>query len=430
MKKFIPFLIFLLILTGCTFKPYESADINNSLELSTSGKTTLNLTDIDPADHGTIQDADHSTGDVEGTIYVYFNDYLLNSTVTASNFVLSENSASGDISNINVVYEPNFKRVKITATFADNATYTLTIKNGVKSTSNSFLDGNKNNIDDGTPYDDIKFQFATGTGSDFVDYENPIVLGVYPNQGNIDPGTDLVVRYSELVESSKVVNSTKLYKINDDGSRSEIDIEIVDYSYNAVSHTWDATFQPKNGDPLAERRFYELAVTCSTITDSAGNKSLPYFDQEYKSQIKDYKSIFLTESTSGDDDTPPEIQHINVGYGSPFITIKFSEHMDISKLTTGNIKVYANINGDYTYISGSISISSDTSTVEYSLINLDWDNTSAIYLFVSKNITDNSDKKWSLDNNGNLIGGESYDPTRKSRWDNYEKSDDFYERIW
>ncbi|HAF07788.1 MAG: hypothetical protein XD76_0486 [candidate division TA06 bacterium 32_111] len=430
MKKFIPILIFILILAGCTFKPYESTDIKNDLELSTSGENILKITDVVPSNYGTINDVDPSTGDVEGVIYIYFNDYLLNSTVTTTNFVLSANGSSGDVSNLNVVYEPDFKRVKITATFADNATYTLAIKNGVKSTSNSFLDGNGNNIDDGTPYDNVLYQFSTGTGSDFVDYDNPIVLGVFPEEGNISINTHFYVDLSELAESSKVVNSTKLYKINDDGSKTELDIELVGYSYIWWLGVWEAEFQPKNGDPLAERRFYQIEVTCSTITDSAGNKALPYFDDVFKPSIKNYTSTFLTESNGGDDDRPPKVNGVNISYGSPLLTIRFNDNMDITKLTTSNIKVFAYINGNYTYIPGSISVSPDTTEVEYSLINLDWDNTSSVYLYVSKEVTDNSDKKWKLDTNGNDIGGESYDPTRVSLWSDFSDSDDYYRQVW
>lgn len=430
MKKFIPLIIFILILAGCTFKPYESADIKNDLELATSGKTILNILDVDPNNMATINDIDPSTGDVEGVIYVYFNDYLLNSTVNATNFVLSENGPSGDVSNINVVYEPEFKRVKITATFADNATYSLKIKNGVKSTSNSFLDGNNNGIDDGSPYDDMIYQFKTGGGTDFVDYVNPIILGVFPNTGNTNVNSHFYVEFNELVESSKVVNSTKLYKINDDGSRSEINIELVDFSYIWWWGLYEAEFQVKNGDPLAERKLYEIEVVCSTITDSAGNKALPYFENTYTSSIKNYKVRFLTQGTGADDDIPPRINWVNVGYGSPILTIHFNDNMDITKLTNNNIKVFAAVNGNYTFIPGALSISPDTTEVEYSLINLDWNSTSNIYLFVSKDVTDNSDKKWSLDTNGNNIGGEGYDPTRKSAWDDFTDSDDYYKIVW
>jgi len=102
------------------------------------------------------------------------------------------------------------------------------------------------------------------------------------------------------------------------------------------------------------------------------------------------------------------------------ITIRFNDNMDITKLTTNNIKVFAYVNGNYTYIPGSISISPDTTEVEYSLINLDWNNTSSVYLYVSKEVTDNSDKKWKLDTNGNGIGGESYDPNRVSAWSDFQ----------
>lgn len=430
MKKFIPLIIFILILAGCTFKPYESADIKNDLELATSGKNILNILGTDPGNMGHIQDVDPSTSDVEGVIYIYFNDYLLNSTVNPTYFVLTENGPTASLANITVVYEPEFKRVKITATFANNATYTLRIKNGVKSTSNSFLDGNGNEKDDGSPYDDVIYQFRTGSGTDFIDYENPVILGVYPNTGNVNVNAHFFVEFDELVESSKVVNSTKLYKINDDGSRTEINIELVDYSYIWWWGIWEAEFQVKNGDPLPERKLCEIEVACSTITDSAGNKALPYFDDVYTASIKNYKTRFLTQGSGGDDDTPPRVNGTSIGYGSPVLVIHFNDNMDITKLTSNNIKVFATVNGSYTYIPGALSISPDTTEVEYSLINLDWNNTSEVYLYVSKEVTDNSDKKWRLDTNGNGIGGEAYDPTRQTMWDDYTDSDDYYKRVW
>jgi len=419
MKRFIPlFLSILLISAGCAFTPFDGADYSANFEPSLTGKVPMNITGSTPADEGNIQDTDWDTGDVEGIIYIYFNDYLSSSVVNATNFKLMENNTDGSIEDVTVEYEKNFKRVKITATFADGATYSLKISGDIVSAGGCFLDGNGNSIDDDSPYDDIYLQFRTGGAFDWADHDNPELDGMGPNGGNIDVDDWFYVSFDDYVDSESVADNVFLVR---ESNGDEIDLELMVYF---GSGAW---FRVDGGDSLAERQTYVLTVRCSEIVDTFGNVALPP-NGYYLPEIPDFSSRFMTNSFSGDDAYPPSVWNVNFPWGGEFLTVSFSEPMDIATLTSSNIKFYADFGYGPIYVPGDLSIHPDSTTVEYSLINFDWDNFNQGLIVISKDVTDNSDKNWTLDGNGNGIGGEDADLERE--FFGYEDSDNYNEWFW
>jgi hypothetical protein len=414
MKRFIPLLLaVILIYAGCTFTPFDSSDYSSIFETTVSGKVAIKqpVPSSLPSDSGKIEDSDTIAPDVQGIIFIYFTDYLDASTVTEGNFVISGNSISGTAKDITVEYEKNFKRVKITGTFSLNATFTLKIvADKVKSAGGNYLDGNGNNIEDGSPYDDIYYQFRTQGGTGFKDYDNPVLTWLGPNRGNTRLSDTIRVFFSETVDSADLVNNISL-KVE---GGAEYTLKLLHYYGNY------AFFRVAGVDTLladfAERKAYIIEINLAEITDSAGNVCIPY-NTVYTSENPVYSVRFVTRSTHGDDATPPTVQSATLPDSSDFMTITFNEAMDISTLTSDNIKLYANFGNGMVYVPGEIYIHPDSIVVEYSLINMDWANVTAKKLIISKDVTDNSFDKWNLDNNDNAMGGEDADPSRI--WENY-----------
>ncbi len=418
MKRFIPIILVIILLSaGCAFVPYDGADYNSTLESQITGKIPMNITGSTPADEGNIQDTDGDTGDVEGIIYIYFNDYLSSSVVNATNFELMENHTDGSIEDVTVEYEKNFKRVKITATFADGATYSLKISGDIVSAGGCFLDGNGNSIEDGAPYDDTYLQFSTGGAADWADHDNPKINGMGPNGGDVDVDNGFFVFFDDYVDSESVADNVSLVR---ESNGDEIDLELMNYFGTG------ALFRVDGGDSLAERQAYIFTVKCSEIVDTFGNVALPP-NGYYLPEIPDFSSRFMTNSYSGDDYTPPTAW-VSMPSGASFLTVHFSEPMDIATLTAANIKFYADMGNGPVYVEGDFSIRADSTAVDYSLINFNWDNFDQGLIVISKDVTDNSDKNWPLDGNGNGIGGETADIERD--FFGYEDSDNYSEVIF
>jgi len=416
MKRFIPLIFALLLISaGCTFTPYDGIDYSAAFEPQATGRVPMYIDATSPDNFGNIQDTDWDTGDVEGIIYVYFNDYLSSSVVNETNFELMENNSDGSIEDATVAYEKNFKRVKITATFADGATYSLKISGALVSAGGCFLDGNGNGIEDGATYDDIYLQFSTGGSFDWADHDHPVLNALTPNGGDIDVDDWIFVSFTEYVDSEALVENVSLVR---ESNGDEIDLELMGYFGSF------AFFRVDGGDSLAERQTYVVTVNCAEITDTFGHEALPP-NAYYLPEIPDFSSRFMTNSFSGDDYTPPSVSNVSMPWGGPFMTVSFSEPMDIATLTAANIKFYADFGYGPIYVPGELSIHPDSTAVEYSLINFDWNNFNQGLIVVSKDITDNSDRNWLLDGNGNGIGGEEADLNRE--FYGYEYSDNYTE---
>jgi len=146
MKRSLPIIILMLLfLAGCSFKPAEMPDFNNSMGLNISGTTQLNFVGSNPSDGDEINDVDADESNIQGILYFYFNDYLSNSSVISDNIEITTTSTNGDYDDIVITYEKNFKRIKVEGTFENDAAYTFRFASGgIQSASGSYFDGNGN----------------------------------------------------------------------------------------------------------------------------------------------------------------------------------------------------------------------------------------------------------------------------------------------
>ncbi len=420
MKKvlIINLIVFLLIIAGCSFKPAESPALNNNLEDNVNIVNTLNDPTTDPANNNALVDMDPSTGTIEAIIYVYFDDLLDASTVSTTTFEITNNNNAAGYDNLTVEYQEDFGRVKIAGDFNDNGAYALTIKaSNLKGREGKYLDGNGNNINDGSPYDDMIFQFYTGTGNaDLKNYDHPTIVDFGPVTGRENINGTFYITFSQEMDSASVVNNVQLIRESDGGSVSnDTLISITNIGGGEYQYTF-------NLDNLANMTFYDVEINCANIYSADSLVLVPYNEEYTTDTPDDFTFRFLTEASTGEDDNPPTISNINYTSGDKYIEIDFSEKMDISTFTNDNINVYYydfNVYG-YVKIPGTIIASDDSTSAYFSMINFNPDLSYFLLIKVSSDVTDSAGL--CLDGNGNDIGGEEYDPDRIS----YENADSYF----
>lgn len=411
MKRVLFLVAILLFIAGCAFKPAEVADFTKNFETDNpTGSNIVAFTASSPNNYGLIVDTDTDESNVQGVIYVYFDDFITTGTVSGC-FTFTEENDAADVNDLTTEYERDLKRVKFTAEFDDDGAYLLTISaDDFASVTGSFLDGNGNGLDDGSPYDDILLQFYTGTGfMDFQDHTNPQITGFGPKTGQIGLPSTFYIEFSEPLDSALVVANVGMFRKSDDRAVSNDSLTGI---------TMGGTrFNFQIPDDLSDIETYYVLIDCEAIYDmDADNKNMllpPGWD--YVSGITTYSFEFMTARTDpDDDDTPPAVA--SVSNNGDHVKIDFTEEMNPSMLTNSNIIVMAFYDGRYTVVDAEYIIDDDNEGLIVPLINALSNDISVI---VKKEVQDMAG--FELDSNGNGIGGEVEDQNRYY----YTDSDDY-----
>ena len=412
-KLFLIIPIILLFFAGCTFTPAETIAIINDLEESTVAVNIMEMTDVNPNDGTILWDQDGDASDIQHTIYITFDKYFASGVVSFTNFELTEENNAAGIDDQTIEYQKEFNRVKIFATFDDDGAYMIRIvADNVIGENGDFLDGNGNGIEDGSPFDDILIEYTTGIGATDNDYEHPKLVMFGPIWQ--EPTTsDFRLYFDKTMDSTSVVNHVNLYK--EDGSSVSNDTLI---SIDASHSTYIFLI-----DDVDDLSMFYVEIECEDIVDSFGNVMVPYNEEYTTDYPENFVFWFMTEDNDvSEDDTPLHVN--NVSTANPdYVEIFFDDTLDVTTMTDDNIFVYYMSGGEACYIPGDIILSDDTEGCLYSLIN--YDKVSRQLMIVVKKET-RDDAGWLLDNNGNNIGGEEYDPNKWVHTD----SDDYVGYFW
>lgn len=408
MKRVLFLMIVLLLIAGCAFKPAEIANYVMDLEEGTTAKNIVAFNGSSPANGGAIADTDPDNSDVQGIIYVYFDDFIKDATVTDC-FEMTEENDAANIDYLTVTYERDLKRVKIVAEFNDDGAYLLTIAaEGFESVTGSFLDGNGNGINDGSPYDDVLLQFYTGAGAvDMQDHVNPTFTSFAPVTGRINPVTqNIIIQFSEPIDSDLVVDNVELFK----SGGGSVNGDTLIFQLGEFYYVFDIP------DNVVDITKYYVSINCAALHDQSDLENMllpPGWD--YVEGIGTYTYEFMTaKDDPDDDDTPPSVASV-VNNGD-HVKIDFTEEMDIATLTDANIIVLAYYDGRFTHFDADFIIDDDKEGLIVPLINA---LSNDITVIIRKEVTDEAG--FMLDNNGNGIGGEVEDKDRVY----YPTSDDY-----
>lgn len=411
-KLFLIIPIILLFFAGCTFTPAETIPIINDLEANTTALNVMHMTDVDPNDGTNLWDQDADESGIQHTIYITFDKYFASGVVSFTNFELTEENNAAGIEDETIEYQKEFNRVKIFATFDDDGAYMIRIMaDNVVGENGDFLDGNGNGIEDGSPFDDILIEYTTGIGVTDNDYEHP-KLWMFGPIWQEPTTSDFRLFFDKTMDSASVVNHVNLY--NEDGSSVPNDTLI---SIDASHSTYIFLI-----DDVDDLSMFYVEIECENIVDSFGNVMVPYNEEYTTDEPENFVFWFMTEDNDpAEDDTPLHVNNVIVN--PDYVEIFFDDTLDITTMTNSNIFVYYMSGGEAYYIPGDIILSDDTEGCLYSLVN--YDKVSRELMIIVKKET-KDDAGWMLDNNGNDIGGEEYDP---NKW-MFTDSDDYIEYQW
>lgn len=283
---------------------------------------------------------------------------------------------------------------------ADSVRYMVFVSSEVKDIHGNKLDGNRNGIPEGSPFDDYKnaqFHCPAGAGSPLPDFTPPRLLNYSPAYGSNDVSTTPNIR---IVVLGKDIDTSTAHPGIIELKEYETGITVPCKRDSIVKTAIITTlwFSPKN--TLAYGKVYQLTIK-NEVRDSAGN----YMDIDGNGVVEadeDTVIHFATQLSNGDPAEFPEVQSATFDPDLKLIHVRFTKKMNTSDFNYNNIKVFKHrFPYPSGFISGIIRADLDGKGFTYSLT--EWDGTYPIYLFISYTVKDSVGFK--LDGNGDGVGG-------------------------
>jgi hypothetical protein len=373
-------------------------------DLPTTGAGNFpHVVSVSPNNRGQIFDDNPDTSDIQASVTVTFSDYMDWATLTGNVKVINT-TTGGEVQSIVVTYNAEARKAYIRSDgWASGSAYLLTLSAGADGIKNRFgtaLDGDRDTIYDGSPYDDYLTTFYTsGSASDScVAIIAPRVISINPDTERVFiPQPEITINFSTAMDTTNLANyitNFKLFKGSIAGDPVPID--------TAYCIPMSIRFKPR--DSLLVGNTYFFVITSANVKAKYPNNTPAYLlplDADYDGSEPtepNFSWYFLYDTIA-----PPRVTNCEEIMNG--VRIDFSTRMDQTTLTTENIKVFDSIG----YVPGSFVIvneSSDyhTTTVEYYFERTAY---SPSKVFVSKNVK--STKGRMLDSNDNGIGGEDKD---------------------
>jgi hypothetical protein len=353
------------------------------------------IASIDPGDTEEIDDVDPSTSEIEGEIVIYFECFMNENTINTSNIVVRDTTNGTSITGAELTYFPEIKKAVYRGTFSNDAVFIVTLKNALENQAGVFLDGNGNELDDGSPYDDVKYRLYTGTGNVWdYDFVHPEIDWVDPGTTNgVDSLPTITVKFTD-----SDIDTSKLNLSNFNLMKTSNQVAVSCTLLTAASDR--IQFRPKSN--LDQTTQYTVTVKCASVKDTCGNVLLGHKDDDpvWIENIPDYTWDFITARTDTlHDGVPPQV--IGVNPSGEELIVRFDDDMDISTFTTSNIRVY---DGNQQNLVGSIIPDYDERGFHYTLENAI--SGTQYTLWVSKDVKEQSPGGWNLDGDGDGVGGE------------------------
>ena len=405
MKKILIIGTVIILLAGCGKKEnLLSPNYNVSHTASSSNLPTIVSTS--PGNYGRIQDQNGGLANVQAEITITFSDYMDPATIDTNNIVLY-NVSDGSYVDRSISFDNERKTAYITATIPNDAGFLMIVKNSVHNLSGLPLDGNKNGLQDGSPYDNAVYAFYTGSGnnvSNKIRTAPPTIASVSPGiEGNVSVHSPIVIKFSNgPLDTLKFI--TQNFHLKENGS--------IAVSDSIASFSPDSVVIVPRGDTLKRGTIYTFTIDAykliaepdtvlKAITDTSITNCISYLrsvDTDSNNIITPDEDSFYTWkfiTTGSNSVVPPQV----FWYGdySTYYDFIFTKTMDISTFTKDNIKVFDNSG----YVPGTFWISMDSTEVKYYYDRTPNGSCSA---WVSMEVKDTDGNM--LDGNGNGVGGE------------------------
>ncbi|MEO0093223.1 MAG: Ig-like domain-containing protein [candidate division WOR-3 bacterium] len=357
---------------------------------------------VSPQNRAMLTDDDPDTSGIQASVVVTFSDFMDPESFSGNVKVI--NTTTGDsVPSIVVSYNKEAKKLYIRSEgWSSSSAYLLRlITGGIKNRYGTVLDGDRDGIADGSPYDDYLTTFyTTGSAPDScVPTVQPKITAISPDTQRItDPRPTITINFSTKMDTTRrtdYIANFKLFKGSPTGD--PVPIDTVYCQEDRIS------FKLKQaGDSLINGNKYFFVITSANLKAKYPRNTPDYLftlDADYdgpESNEPNFVWYFLYDTIE-----PPTVNHEPITNGRRF---NFSQRMDETTLTAENIKVF-----DATgYVPGSLVILNRTvpnaTSVEY---YFEREANGPFKVFVSKNVK--SKKGRLLDSNGNGIGGEDTD---------------------
>jgi hypothetical protein len=377
--------------------------INTDLPTTGAGNFPY-VVNVYPDNQGLLPDDDLDTADIQASVVVTFSDFMDEASFGGNVTVM--NTTTGDmVPSVVVSYNKEAKKLYIRSEgWSSSSAYLLTlVTGGIKNRYGIALDGDRDTIFDGSPYDDYITTFYTN-GSDpdsCVATSVPTITSISPDTIRIiNPRPAMTINFSTAMDTTDLtefIGNFKLHKNSVTGDAVPMDtIFCTPYSIQ---------FKLKQAsDSLVNGTMYYFVINSANLKAKYPRQTPDYLlplDADYdgpESTEPNFVWYFLYDTIA-----PPVVSNVEqITNGRRF---NFNTRMDESTLTLDNIKVF----DETGYVPGSLVIKNQntdntTTSVEYYFERNTGEN---FRVFVSRNVKSNKNRM--LDSNGNGIGGEEKD---------------------
>jgi hypothetical protein len=320
----------LLLAVSCSKKDNPLL-LDTNLPLGTGAGNLPYVTGVAPQNRYQLMDDDPHTAGIQATVEVTFSDYMDEASVISSVSVL--NTTTGEaVAGLSTSYNADARKLFVRHTdWTRSVAYLLVLATGgAKNRWNVPLDGNRNGIAAGAPYDDALSTFYTeGSSPDScVSTAPPSVTGITPDTVRITetlPG--ITVQFSAKMDTTTLVSDNfKLF--SETGSSVQLD--------RTGFTPWSVSFTPRS--PLRFGDMYTITVVGAGVRADALKNTPQYLlllDGDYDGPDQnepDFKSYFLCDTVWA-----PTVSVTSIGNGMRF---DFTELMDESTLGAQNVRTF------------------------------------------------------------------------------------------
>jgi len=344
------------------------------------------------------------------TIWVQFDQFMAKDLLeAAANVTVFDATNRVYLTNLSLTYEPETKRLNVrpAGVWPNNAALLLTVKNTVTNITGQHLDGDSDERDEGTPYDDARLKFYTGTGVghfNLIRLVAPQVTSTAPTlsgSGSVPINQHIIVNFSAPIDVTTLGAAS--FELSE-ASGTKVTLEQLPVLVGPTAT--QVAFVQAGGAPLKNGTVYRFTIkpgVIKTLVDQTNLDSplqiLDLNGQGPEASEPPLYVDFLTVGAAGADATPPWVASVaSGGTGHDWIAVRFSEKMATGTFTPLNVRVQ----GGEQIVTGRIIADDDGQGFRFTMENADRSHWYTVY--VSRNVTDVA--QWKLDSNHNGLGGE------------------------
>ena len=346
-----------------------------------------------------------SLGNLYGRVEIVFSHFMEENTVSTSNITILNTATNTEVTNHSVAYDPLHRLAFVTVPeWSDNAAFLLRVTTGATNNAGKPMDGDADNMEDGTPYDDFLTTFYTGTGWPALARISPPRISSHTpdTTGGVLRNTLFTVSFANGPMDSLTL-TTANFHLTKTATGAAVSIQRLGFTPNSV------TFELPAGDLLDWGTRYTFTVDGGEVKafpDTTGEDTyLLLLDSDGDGPEEaepDFSWDFITVDTTGSSQgSPPRV--VGVNEQPDHLAISFGgdpdEKMEITTFTQQNIRAFDN-NG---YIPGTFHNDLDSLGLRY-FYDRPTSGFGTVSLLVSMQVTDIDGNL--LDGNGNGVGGE------------------------